>query len=53
MVLILEVSSSLTIRRVFVRHLVVLVRIHHAFETGRWIGWTVVSVTCCGLFGRS
>lgn len=53
MVLIVQVSSSLTIRSIFVRHLVVLVGIHHTFETGRWIGWTVVSVTCGGFFGRS
>ena len=50
MVLVVQVSPSLTIRGVLMRHLVIFIGIYHTFEAG---SWTVVSIPSCGFLGSS
>lgn len=50
MVLVVQVSPSLTIRGILMRHLVIFIGIYHTFEAS---GWTVVSIPSCGFLGSS
>ena len=50
MVRVVQVSPSLTIRGVLMRHLVIFIGIYHTFEAS---GWTVISIPSCGFFGSS
>ena len=50
MVLVVQVSASLTIRGVLMRHLVIFIGVYHPLEAS---GWTVVSVPSCGFLGSS